>query len=148
MDKTPVLLGKMPDTQVAARLGIHRRYVMFKRRELGIPNYTRAQTESRWTGEIKRLFGKVPDREIAEQLGVSVGTVAAYRLRHEQRAGTYKPTQQIQWTAKLCKQLGKVPDAELADRLGISKSAVTSKRLRLKISAENSRSGNQRKTDQ
>lgn len=120
--------GKLPDTQIAERLGIHRRYVMLKRRELGIANPTVAQNESRWTPEIVKLIGRVPDSEIAARLKCDPGTVAEYRYRHDIELTARQRAPRVKWTPSMLKRLGTKPDQQLATELGLSPQAVTYRR--------------------
>ncbi|OGQ52639.1 MAG: hypothetical protein A3J24_04390, partial [Deltaproteobacteria bacterium RIFCSPLOWO2_02_FULL_53_8] len=60
------LLGKMPDTEVADRLGVSNFPVKKMRRELGIQAYKRPWPEI--TPEITSEFGVVSDAEIARLL--------------------------------------------------------------------------------
>ena len=76
-------LGKMPDCEVARAMGLHRKHIAIKRRELKIPNFVRAMLEKRWTGSIIARLGKEPDIDLAIELDVSVTTVRQYRLRNK-----------------------------------------------------------------
>lgn len=75
------LLGKMPDTEVADRLGISNFPVKKKRQELGIQAYKRPLPEI--TPEIASEFGSVSDGVIARRLGVSVSYIRKARLKTE-----------------------------------------------------------------
>lgn len=74
------LLGTMPDTEVADRLGISNFSVKKKRGELGIQAYKRLLPEM--TSEITSQFGKASDAELANQIGVSVSFVRRARIQH------------------------------------------------------------------
>lgn len=73
------LLGKMPDTAVADRLGISTFPVKKKRTELGIKAYRRPAPEI--TSEIASEFGAVSDVELARRLGVSATFIRRARIK-------------------------------------------------------------------
>ena len=116
----------MPDTELGAKLGLHRRRIALKRRELGIPNFVTRTTKNRWTPKIVAKLGKVPDQEIADEMGIKVLTVTAYRLRHGIKF--YETGPRHRWTKKQLAMLGTMPDSELAEKLGILPSAVSYRR--------------------
>lgn len=66
------LLGQMPDTEVARRLGIEASSVREKRYRLAIPACPRGRA---WTAAELRLLGRIPDTAIARRLGVRRGMV-------------------------------------------------------------------------
>lgn len=69
------LLGTMPDTRVAKKIGFSAQIVSIRRHELGIPPYRRLD----WT-KADRLLGKVPDSEVARIVGTTQPNVT-YRRR-------------------------------------------------------------------
>ncbi|WAJ37852.1 hypothetical protein OU800_01065 [Pseudomonas sp. GOM7] len=75
------LLGMMPDTEVADRLGVSNFPVKKMRRELGIQAYKRPLPEM--TPEIILELGGLSDAEIARQLGVSASYIRRARINME-----------------------------------------------------------------
>jgi hypothetical protein len=69
------LLGKMPDQQLAARLGISAGTVCRQRHRLKIPAYRFRSPDVAWTAEMLELLGILPDPEVARRLGIPVKTV-------------------------------------------------------------------------
>ena len=130
------LLGRLHDTEVARRLGIGRRFVWSKRRELGIPARTEKEIEARWTPERLAQLGKVPDRQLAAEMGLTPAAVAAFRerrgiARRKSKPGT-RPTRQP-WTPERVRRLGTVPDETIAKEMGLTRAAVAAHRTRLGI---------------
>jgi hypothetical protein len=78
---------------------------------------------------IARL-GKEPNKAIAHEMGVSVFTVVAKRLRiGRPLRGDYRVT----WTDELIARLGKEPDNSIARSMGVSGQTVWMKRHELGI---------------
>ncbi|HHH9262773.1 TPA: hypothetical protein ACP306_004300 [Pseudomonas aeruginosa] len=75
------LLGRMPDTEVADRLGVSNFPVKKKRKELGIQSYKRPLPEI--TPEIASEFGGVSDAELARRFNVSVSFIRRARIKME-----------------------------------------------------------------
>ncbi|WP_325949807.1 hypothetical protein [Pseudomonas putida] len=75
------LLGRMPDTEVADRLGVSNFPVKKKRKELGIKSYKRPLPEI--TPEIASEFGRVSDAELARRFNVSVRFIRRARIKME-----------------------------------------------------------------
>jgi hypothetical protein len=75
--KERALLGKLPDDEVAARVGRTREAVRSRRRDLGIPN----PQSNRWSEEEDRLVRSLPAREAATRTGRSLRAV--YDRRRE-----------------------------------------------------------------
>lgn len=73
------LLGRMPDTEVADRLGVSNFPVKKKRKELGIKSYKRPLPEI--TPEIASEFGRVSDAELARRFNVSVSFIRRARIK-------------------------------------------------------------------
>ena len=121
---------------VAKRLGIGRRFVWSKRRELGIPARTEKEIEARWTPERLAQLGKVPDRQLAAEMGLTPAAVATFRerrgiARRRSKPGT-RPTRQP-WTPERVRRLGTVPDETIAKEMGLTRAAVAAHRTRLGI---------------
>lgn len=74
------LLGRMPDSEVAKRLGVSREAPRRRRIKLGIPAY---RPERNWTPEMVQTVNNCNSTtEAAEDLGVSVGAVRVARHRY------------------------------------------------------------------
>jgi len=130
------LLGKQPDKRVCEIMGICRKSVMRKRRELGIESYAvGTQYWHQWTeGEIARL-GTITDRELAEQLGVETMCVTMKRrlLGIEPLTKGSKTKRPHVWEKQEIALLGKKPDSEIAPELGVSIGSVRKKRIQMGI---------------
>lgn len=124
-------LGHSPDSVVAAKLGIGRSSVAYKRRVLGIAPFKRGTTPVfRWPGWALRLLGKVSDAALAERLGVSATLVQT--RRNALRISPFVPaTRPVKWTPKMLAALDKSPDRAVARRFRITVMAVVRKRVEL-----------------
>jgi hypothetical protein len=120
-------LGKVPDEELARRLGRTRYCIAQRRRALKIPSL---RFSPPWRRRELALLGKLPDQVVAQKLGRSVVAVA-----HKRRAlaGQGRPDAENPWTPERIAQLGRVPDKKLARELGIHPSRVIRKRRSLRI---------------
>ncbi|TRO10274.1 hypothetical protein EQ836_25750 [Ectopseudomonas mendocina] len=75
------LLGMMPDTEIADRLGVSNFSVKKMRKELGIQAYKRPLPEM--TPETISEFAGLSDAEIARRLSVSVSYIRRARIKME-----------------------------------------------------------------
>ena len=74
------LLGKVPDEEVARRLGLSYEVVGYRRRRLGIPPCRRpGRTGNAWTPETEKLLGAMSDGQVATLSGQSRAYVAQRR---------------------------------------------------------------------
>jgi hypothetical protein len=74
------LLGKMPDAELAARIGRTRNAVRVMRGRLGLPDPLGPwHPEGGWTAEELQLLGTVPDGELAARFGRSEAAVRMKR---------------------------------------------------------------------
>lgn len=78
-DEAVSLLGTMPDTEIADRLGTSNFPVKQKRAELGIAAYKRPLPEI--TLDILSEFATVSDVELAQRMGVSASYVRRARVK-------------------------------------------------------------------
>jgi hypothetical protein len=129
------LLGKRPDTEVAARTGHSLKSVAHLRRQLGIP-YLRPKLR-RWTAAEDALLGTMPDRELADRLGRSAVAVMWRRVAR----GLLDPSRRRHWTRAEERLLGTAPDAAIATALGRTVEAVALHRGRLRRPAFRRRTG-------
>ncbi len=112
------LLGKVPDTVLAEKHGVHITSVAMARWKRGITAWKGMEVD--WNAETR--LGNVPDEVLAEEYGVTVASVwAARRCRG---------IPQLPYPWDLEPLLGKVPDAELARKHGVHPAAVAGARRR------------------
>jgi hypothetical protein len=112
-------LGRVPDDQVAAELGIASSAVARKRSGMGI----RKLREGGWTPREDALVRKLPRAEAAARTGKSLSAVGKRRrLLGVTRAWRYA------WSKSALARLGHEPDAAIAADLGIPRVRVTRKR--------------------
>jgi hypothetical protein len=71
------LLGTLPDSKVAVKIGRTLRAVQQKRERLGIPN----PNPGRWTAEEVVLLGTAPDDQVARRLGLTEPAVRQKRQK-------------------------------------------------------------------
>jgi hypothetical protein len=131
--KQIALLGTLPDTDVARRLGCPAYVATFKRWSLKIPRAQKPGTNANpWTPAEIKLLGTLPDEEVARRISRSVGAVI------QRRELLHVPMQNPKlrdWTADEDGLLGTRSDAEIARRLGRTLNATSHRRIRLKIPA-------------
>lgn len=125
------LLGKVPDQQIAQRLGCTGSTVAAKRQELGIPRYQ--PPHHGWDNRAISLLGTAPDARIAQILGKRLAAVTKERLRRKIPNWT-PPVEAIDWSDKDA-HLGTAPDRLLAAEWGVSTAAVNCRRNFLGIEA-------------
>ena len=125
-----LLYRRLPDLDVAERLGISPSTVRKKKIELGLPTRILPRV---WTKNQLKLLGTMPDLALAERLHISQSKVTQKRRQakllpfesHRSRLGKLPP----QGIALL----GKVPDEELAERYEMKINTVARKRRRMGI---------------
>jgi len=122
------LLGKMPDAELAQRLGRTPFSIQARRIALGIAKYDAKLHQ--WTAAENALLGKMTDGEVAKRLGLTQSAVAhrRRRLRLPVRFAHRKP-----WTPEEDALLGTASDTEIALRLGRHCSTVCIRRQKLGI---------------
>lgn len=126
-----ILLGTMPDWEVAVKLGIHKGTVRLRRNKLGVPaRYPKVV----WTPEMDTLLGTVIDKEAARRLGISKDSVF-YRRRRELDIPPFGRTSKIEWTPEADALLGTAYDKDVASQLGISQETVIGRRCKLGIAS-------------
>lgn len=130
------LLGKLPDERICGMMGISRKSVMRKRKELGIESYAvGTQFWHPWTEEEIARLGKTTDRELAEQLGIQPMCVTSKRrqLGIESFAKASGLKIPHAWTEREIALLGTKPDVEVARELDLGVGVVWKKRNNLGI---------------
>lgn len=141
--ETEALLGTMPDVELGQQLGIKRRIVGYRRRQLDIPiirqrwqatKAFRDRIPSWLTSERKALLGVVADRELARRWGRSFPTVGKYRRKLGISPIKRGSGRKYEWSFESDALLGTVSDAKVGKLLGISKSVVGIRRRMLGIS--------------
>lgn len=125
-------LGKIPDAELARRIGIRTAVVSRKRSSMGIDPSSLAQRLN-WTRENLDLLGTLPDREVAKIMNASSGRVAAKRLSLGIECYVKSSKSWHTWTDKEIAMLGKDHDPAVARKIGISISSVAAKRRQLGI---------------
>jgi hypothetical protein len=133
-DWTPqelALLGKMPDAELAKRLGRTVGAVALRRSRLNIANYGHpAGKFKRWTPGEVALLGTVPDRLLARKLK---RTRIAVNCKREQLGIPAQIEGYHRWRPEDEAILGQRSDEYIAKQLGISVVAVRDRRHALKI---------------
>jgi hypothetical protein len=130
------LLGKIPDKRIAEIMGVCRKSIMRKRKQLGIESYADAtQFWHRWTEEQIAKIGTMTDRAMGEELGISVMCVVLKRrsLGIQAYTKTLEGGRNHVWKDEEIGMLGKKPDAKVAQEIGLSIGAVRNQRVRLGI---------------
>lgn len=130
------LLGKLPDEQVCDLMGVSRKSVMRKRKELGIESYAvGTQFWHQWTEEEIARLGTITDRELAEQLGVQIMCVIMKRnqMGIQSFSKSFGIRKSHTWTKRQIALLGKKTDSVLAHELGLGIGVLRKKRIELGI---------------
>lgn len=123
------LLGKLPDEEIARRVGTSPSGVLHRRRRLRIRRVPRRSPD--WL-KIDPLLGTRPDREIARLAGCSPHKVLCRRAGlgispfPRPRAGASRAVE-IDWR-RVDRLLGRVPDFKIARRFGLMRGAVQCRR--------------------
>lgn len=133
------LLGSMPDTAVARRLGTSKSIVGYRRASLNIARYERPPlpigtepvTAHQWTAAQEAQLGLDHDPVIAARMGVNVGVVV--HRRYQLGIEPYQRSDRIQWSEEMLEGLGVVSDVQFANYYGISSSSARIKRIALGI---------------
>ena len=126
------MLGKIPDSAVARKLGLSLTTVIKKRHALGISASRPAKTLN-WTRAMISTLGEIPDREFARINDMNV--LSVYKKRLSLGIGSFARKQKHwhYWTKKEIALLGKMSDGDVALRTGINKASVAWKRGKLGI---------------
>lgn len=137
--KNLALLGKLPDERVCEIMGVCRKSVRRKRKELGIESYAvGTKFWHPWTEDEIAKLGKTTDRELAEQLGIQPMCVTTKRRQmgiasFAKPFGAKKPHA---WTEREIALLGTKTDIEVARELGLGVGLVWKKRNQLGITTD------------
>lgn len=128
------LLGKLPDSKVAARAGLHLVTVTRERQRRGIPPAVRHRPPIEWTREQIALLGTASDPAVAAELGVHRGSVARKRLMLGIPAfNPVEPKESDFWTPERIARLGTEHDGDLARKWKVGVVRVAYKRTMLQI---------------
>ena len=125
-------LGKIPDAELARRIGIRTAVVSRKRSSMGIDPLSTSQRLN-WTKENLALLGTRTDREVAEIMNASPGRVTIKRLSLGIECYATSSNAWHSWTDEEIKLLGKDYDPAVAEKIGISIRSVSLKRRQLGI---------------
>lgn len=118
-------LGRVPDTELAARLGVVQSAVTDARRRRGIAPCPRGHVERR--GGLP-LLGTMPDAQIAVRLGLPTTAIRDARRRR----GIRMDQARVAWE-HIDPLLGTRPDAQLAREQSVSVAAINDRRTALGI---------------
>lgn len=129
-DETLALLGRVPDSELAARLGFSTVSVYRERRRRQIPAHRAKRDVVVWTDEMVALLGTDSDSRVAASLGIGHGSVARKRqllgiAAHVPRRGV---PEAFEWTPERIALLGTMPDKTLARELGLSPPTIVFRR--------------------
>jgi hypothetical protein len=123
------LLGKIPDNQIAKRLGIVAPTVWRKRVQLGIPPLESKQ-RLEWTDARIALLGKLSDKALAKRWGVTVKPIA--QKRNELGIAPFVSTAPVRPTRAL-KAILRLPISQSCRRYHISPETIKKRRQELGI---------------
>ena len=124
------LLGRIPDKEVARRLGLSLHHVVVERRRQGLRSSQPADPVL-WTEERLAALGTVPDARLAKEWGISGGSVALKRQelgRAPAHGRSWRRT--YVWTDAMVADLGALSTRSFAKRHGISPNQVLVERRR------------------
>jgi transcriptional regulator with XRE-family HTH domain len=130
------LLGKVPDVEIARRLGIAASTVAAEPQRRDIPSVL---APFEWTDEALALLGMDTDDRVAAVLGVSRSSVSNKRRELDIPSASGRETARGQpradpfWMPERDALLGTESDAAIGRRLGISTGRVRRRRLHLGI---------------
>jgi len=134
--KLLALLGKVPDSRLAARAGINFQAVAAERRRRRIPPARKARPRVAWTPAMIALLGTASDAEVGRVLAIASWSVAYKRAvlgipphsppPHDRYA-------RFPWRPEDLALLGRLSDGEIARILGLAPSGVNRKRKTLGI---------------
>lgn len=130
--KQIAMLGTVPDSAVASKLGLAVGTVLKKRQKLGIPS-SRPPKTLNWSTEAIAMLGKFPDGKVAAIFGMNILSVRNKRIALGIRCYARKSKAWHYWTKKEIALLGKMPDGDVALKTGINKASVAWKRGKLGI---------------
>lgn len=117
------LLGKMPDADLARRIGRSTVAVQARRHVKGIPNP--APIYQPWTKPQLAMLRRLPDAVIAQRTGHSLKSVGGKR----QELGLLVRPHPPAWTPAEDRLLGTKPDTQIAAQLGRSRAQVRLRRI-------------------
>ena len=133
------LLGRIPDAELAGKLGVSLDAVQGERRRRGIEPFRPRRPAIEWTSKMIRLLGTDIDSHVAEKLGLP-----AYSVRQKrQRIGIppygdlpeQRHARAFAWRKDKMALLGTDSDRKIAERLGTTTGVVARQRGRLGIAS-------------
>lgn len=131
------MLGKVPDSEIAERLGISLNVVARNRRKLKIAPAPYSPIKDADKDIILNLLGRVSDLKIAKKTGYSVYVIKKFREQNKIKPFSksilerFSPDQR----KKLLSMLGKVYDRVIAEKFNIDDEAVRRIRQKLNVPA-------------
>ncbi|WP_455564356.1 hypothetical protein [Akkermansia massiliensis] len=144
-EKMQSMLGKKPDSEIAAQLGISRFTVQAERYKLGIQKYCSLDgSRVKYESEFIAALGQIPDLECAKRFGYSNSKVARIRKKlgiapYQGPRKPYKPRdpnrprKKKEYPEELIQMLGKTPDDEIAKKFGYSRAGIALIRKKMGI---------------
>ena len=121
------LLGKRPDSQIAALRGRNKMCVYLKRKFLGIPSY-RSSRMRQWTPAQDKLLGTDTDNALAKKFGCGY-----YLVKERRQALGIRPFSHRRWTPAEEKLVGTLSAQEVARRTGRTLKSVWHRRRALNL---------------
>lgn len=124
------LLGRLPDTEVARRLGLSLHHVVVERRRQGV-RAARPAEPVQWTEERLAALGTVPDARLAKEWGISAGSIALKRQELGRAPAHGRSWQRTYvWTDAMVADLGTLSTRSFAKRHGVPPNQVLVERRR------------------
>lgn len=124
------LLGRLPDREVARRLGLSLHHVTVERHRQGI-RASRPAEPVTWTAELLAALGTVSDARLAAASGISVGSIAMKRQELGRAPAHGRSGQRAcVWTDAMVADLGRLSLRKFAQRHGVSPNQVLVERRR------------------
>jgi hypothetical protein len=113
------LLGRIPDREIADRLGTSLHLVVVERNRHGI-RACRAAPPIAWTPAMLDLLGNRPDKVLAQQWDVSTAAIYLKRMELGRPAyGRAALPSAVTWTAEMVRDLGTLSSRAFAKRHGV-----------------------------
>lgn len=134
--ETRALLGRVPDRDLAQRLGTSLHLVVVERNRHGI-QASRPAAPVTWTPEMLAAIGTAPDSVLAKQWGISGGIVRLKRLELGRPGGRITPV--IEWTPDMVRDLAALSLRAFARTYGVNPNQVLVERRRRGITPRHQR---------
>lgn len=124
------LLGRLPDTVVARRLGLSLHHVVVERRRQGV-GAAQPADPVQWSTERLARLGTVPDAHLANEWGISAGSIALKRQELGRAPAHGRSWQRTYvWTDVMVADLAALSTRRFAKRHGVPPNQVLVERRR------------------